>query len=77
MKVNEIIDERALLIRLCNGDHQAFERLYHHYKRRIVGHLLVLFNDELRVLETRIFRENKHYLFPIPFQELEVNKQLL
>ena len=32
--------------------------------------------DELRVLETRIFHENKHYLFPIPFQELEVNQQL-
>lgn len=32
--------------------------------------------NELRVLETRIFHENKHYLFPIPFQELEVNPQL-
>ncbi|HLU90697.1 MAG TPA: RagB/SusD family nutrient uptake outer membrane protein [Cyclobacteriaceae bacterium] len=31
---------------------------------------------DLRVLETRIFNENKHYLFPIPFQELEVNPNL-
>ena len=46
MKVDEIIDEKTLLIRLRNGDHQAFEQLYHHYKRRIAGHLLALFKDE-------------------------------
>lgn len=46
MKVDEIIDEKALLIQLRNGDHQAFEQLYHHYKRRIAGHLLTMFKDE-------------------------------
>ena len=46
MKVDEIIDEKILLIHLRNGDHQAFERLYHHYKKRIAGHLLALFKDE-------------------------------
>ena len=46
MKVDEIIDEKILLTRLRNGDHAAFEQLYHHYKRHIVGHLLGLFKDQ-------------------------------
>src|SRR5690606_15912546 len=32
--------------------------------------------SELRTLETRIFNGNKHTLFPIPFQEMEVNGAL-
>ena len=32
--------------------------------------------DELRTLETRIFDADKHSVFPIPFQELEVNQAL-
>ncbi len=46
MKLNEGLDEKELLIRLRDGDHQAFERLYHRYKRRIAGHLLSLFRDD-------------------------------
>ncbi|MDR2775422.1 MAG: RagB/SusD family nutrient uptake outer membrane protein [Tannerella sp.] len=32
--------------------------------------------DQMRVVETRVFDKSKHYLWPIPFQELEVNKVL-
>ena len=46
MSKNEAFDETAILIRLRSGDHQAFEQVYHHYKRRITGHLLHMFRDE-------------------------------
>ncbi len=32
--------------------------------------------NDLRILETRTFSSGKHYYFPIPFQELEVNSRL-
>lgn len=46
MKEDKTIDEKTLLIRLRNDDHQAFEQLYHRYKKRIAGHLLAMFKDE-------------------------------
>ncbi len=46
MSENENYDETNILIRLRNGDHQAFEQLYHQYKRSIAGHLLHMFRDE-------------------------------
>jgi len=33
--------------------------------------------NDLRILETRIFNPDKHYLLPIPIQEMEVNSQLV
>lgn len=33
--------------------------------------------NDLRILEMRIFNPDKHYLLPIPIQEMEVNSQLV
>lgn len=35
-------DERKLLLQLREGDRQAFEEIYHLYKRRLAGNLLRL-----------------------------------
>jgi len=45
METDEILDDSQLLCRMRDGDHQAFEQLYHRYKRRIVVHLITLFKD--------------------------------
>jgi len=48
MKCLPLADEKSLLFRLQKGDQYAFEQLYTHYKKHIIGHLLFIFNsDEL------------------------------
>lgn len=48
MKIIPITDERDLLLKLRNGNQKAFELLYAHYKKHIIGHLLFIFkSDEL------------------------------
>lgn len=42
MKTSLCTEEKDLLIRLREGDRQAFEALYHQYKRRLAGNLFRL-----------------------------------
>src|SRR5690554_6805393 len=42
MNRTHIIDERELLIKLRDGDHSAFEKLYTHYSPVITAHLIHL-----------------------------------
>lgn len=37
---NDIFDERDTLLRLKEGDHKAFEEIYHLYKDRLIGNML-------------------------------------
>ncbi len=48
MKHLPLADEKSLLLRLQKGDQHAFEQLYAHYKKHIIGRLLFIFkSDEL------------------------------
>ncbi len=74
------VDERDLLQKLRDGDRQAFETIYHHYKRRLAGNLLRLLkshdlvDDALQELFARLWEHRatvsvdqplKAYLFGI------------
>lgn len=37
---NDVFDERDILLRLKEGDHKAFEEIYHLYKDRLIGNML-------------------------------------
>ena len=42
MKSNKATDEKDLLVKLRNGDHRAFEKIYHLYKDRLISSCLRL-----------------------------------
>ncbi|MGJ1266596.1 RNA polymerase sigma factor [Sphingobacterium spiritivorum] len=41
-----LFNEKNLLLKLRNGDREAFEQLYNFYKNHIIGHLLYIFKSE-------------------------------
>ena len=46
-----LTDEKDLLRKLRDGDHNAFEKLYHDYKRQLLGNLLKIVKDRETVEE--------------------------
>lgn len=46
MKAQALYDEKELLLRLQNGDHAAFEKIYNAYYYNLTGHLLRLLKSK-------------------------------
>lgn len=51
VKVRTLYDERAILVRIVQGDQQAFQMLFNHYQNKVFGYALKLLGSEVAAEE--------------------------